>query len=315
MKKLFVLHFRFLTFAAHFDWFEKLSALLAGGSDTLKTAVAPFMPNFNAWLAKEDALMQWVRKSALTEQIAEADQQVDRVLVGINAGVELGRHSSVAVIAASAERVHIMLKNYGDVAHESYDDEAGDVRSLLEQFGSTYIQDMSNLSLIAWVQELQTTFNTFESLLRQRADERIEKPLYTARAVRKGIEEAYHQIEYIINANAAVSTSTDFATFIDRLNPEIDRLNAEFHRALKDLSEGDHTVIEPIATQKYTEEPITVIPKVHYRDGDKLTVKLWLGKDFDVTYKNNINVGMAELTIYGKGDYKGQVTTTFNIAR
>jgi hypothetical protein len=54
---------------------------------------------------------------------------------------------------------------------------------------------------------------------------------------------------------------------------------------------------------------------VHYCEEGKPTVKLWLGKDFSVTYKNNVKVGMAELTIHGKGDYKGQKSVTFNIAR
>jgi hypothetical protein len=79
---------------------------------------------------------------------------------------------------------------------------------------------------------------------------------------------------------------------------------------------GDHTVIEPIDTQPYVENrPATPVPVVHYREDDKETVRLSLGKDFDVTYKNNDKVGMAELTIHGKGDYKGQKGTTFRIAR
>jgi hypothetical protein len=54
---------------------------------------------------------------------------------------------------------------------------------------------------------------------------------------------------------------------------------------------------------------------VHYREDGKETVQLSLGADFAVTYKNNVHVGTAELTIHGKGAYKGQKTVTFNIAR
>jgi hypothetical protein len=45
------------------------------------------------------------------------------------------------------------------------------------------------------------------------------------------------------------------------------------------------------------------------------THQLSLGKDFSVTYKNNTHVGTAEVTIHGKGAYKGQKTVTFNITR
>jgi hypothetical protein len=34
-----------------------------------------------------------------------------------------------------------------------------------------------------------------------------------------------------------------------------------------------------------------------------------------VSYKNNTKVGQATLIVHGKGDYKGQVSATFYIAR
>ncbi|MDR3132535.1 MAG: hypothetical protein LBU42_00730 [Prevotellaceae bacterium] len=82
-----------------------------------------------------------------------------------------------------------------------------------------------------------------------------------------------------------------------------------------DLAAGDNCVIEPIDVQQYTERAITPVPKVHYRKEGQPTAVLSLGKDFEVTYKNNTNVGMAEVTVHGKGDYKGKKMTTFMIAR
>ena len=74
-------------------------------------------------------------------------------------------------------------------------------------------------------------------------------------------------------------------------------------------------MIAPISIQKYTGQLITLIPDVYYTEDEKPTAKLYLGKDFSVTFKNNKDVGMAELTVHGKGSYKGQKTTTFAIAR
>lgn len=53
MKKLLALHFKFLPFLAHYDFFERLAALLAAAGDDLKTAIAPLLPAFNSWLAQE----------------------------------------------------------------------------------------------------------------------------------------------------------------------------------------------------------------------------------------------------------------------
>ncbi|MDR0581871.1 MAG: hypothetical protein LBG31_02790, partial [Prevotellaceae bacterium] len=101
-----------------------------------------------------------------------------------------------------------------------------------------------------------------------------------------------------------------------KLFHEMNELRRKYiHHLPKDLGAGDHTVIEPIDTQQYTGRPITIVPEVHYREEGKSTARLYLGTDFSVTYKNNVNVGMAELTIHGKGEYKGQKTVTFNITR
>ena len=322
MKKLLALHFKFLPFLAHYDFFERLSALLASAVEALKTAIAALMPAFNTALANEEAVADWVRKSVLTEKIAEADAEDDRILVGINAIVQTGLHSSMSAIHESAVKVHVLLSEYGRVTRKSYDEEAGAIRNMLVHFTGDYAADVANLGMAMWVQQLQTAFNTFESLLAQRNAEQGEKPPFTARDVRKAIEEVYHQIEYVINANAAAgATPAPFAAFIDLLNPDIERLNAEFHRALKDISAPGATTIPPIPVQQFTEKPVTPLPaKVLYtenkgEDTVKPTVELFLGKDYTVTYKNNIDVGMATLIVHGKGDYKGQVTLRFNIAR
>jgi hypothetical protein len=314
MKKLFVLNFKLLPFPAHFDFFMKLSSLLASSGDALRASVEPLMNDFNAWLAKEDAVMQWIRKSVLTEQIAEADRQIDRLLVGINAIVKAALHSSLSAIVDAAQKVHIMLKQYGRISRESYDEEAGDVRAVLEQFDGPYAAEVITLGLTDWKNELSMAFNYFEDLLRRRETERGTKPSFTAQDVRKGLEEVYHQMTEIINANSVLGTSPDFPAFIDILNQDIERLNTEFSKTRKDLGRGDHTVIEPLGTQPYTGKPVTPLPVAYYREEGRAAVELVFGKDYTVTYKNNLHAGMAELTIHGKGGYKGTKTTTFTIS-
>ncbi|MDR3133776.1 MAG: hypothetical protein LBU42_07110, partial [Prevotellaceae bacterium] len=86
-------------------------------------------------------------------------------------------------------------------------------------------------------------------------------------------------------------------------------------RPVHDLAAGDHCVIEPIDVQRYTERAVTPLPKVHYRKEGQPTLTLTFTKDYTLTYKNNVNVGMAEVTVHGIGDYKGKKSTTFMIAR
>ena len=315
MKKILIIHYHDILLPAHLQFFYQTDLRLAAAGDDLQEAVAPLLPAYRTALAKENVSYLWVRKSELTKEIADAAEKLNSLVVLINSGVDFGSRSQMSAIAASGRKVHDLLKNYGDITAKPYDARAGAVREVLQHFTTDYTQDIANLGLAMQTQQLQAALNAFVNLLNQRSDERVEKPSYTAAEARKELEDAWQSIAYVIDSNAGASTSADFATFIAHLNPEIERINAEFHHAQKDLGEGDHTVITPIPIQKYTGQLITLIPEVYYTEEEKPTLKLYLGNDFAITYKNNKDVGMAELTIHGKGKYKGQKTTTFTIAR
>ena len=66
--------------------------------------------------------------------------------------------------------------------------------------------------------------------------------------------------------------------------------------------------VDPIPDKVYTGSQIT--PSVNvYMGGTKLVE----GSDYTLSYKDNINVGTATITITGKGNYADVITTTFKI--
>jgi hypothetical protein len=315
MNKVIAIVFHQLPFPAHCNFFDKVSVLITQSGQPVKTVLVPFMPDFNSWLAKEHAVLNWVRKSELTKEIAEISTRMDHILGGLNAAVTANLNSSAYAVQSAAVRVHIMLKNFGNVAHKPYAAKLGDVQAILNQFATNYSEDVLTLGLIDWIDDLTINFNGFNTLFEQRQEQQILKPDINSKQVRKGIEDVYDKIVTVIDSSSLLGTSPDFDAFIERLNFNIEFFNTEFHHAKKDLGAGDHTVIEEIANQTYTGLPISVIPNAWYREGDKPTERLVFAKDFTVTYKNNTEVGTAELTLHGKGKYKGSKTTTFNIAR
>jgi hypothetical protein len=54
---------------------------------------------------------------------------------------------------------------------------------------------------------------------------------------------------------------------------------------------------------------------VYFVLADGTIVLLILGKDYNVTYDKNIDVGNARCTVHGKGGYKDSQTVTFVIKR
>jgi hypothetical protein len=154
-----------------------------------------------------------------------------------------------------------------------------------------------------------------ERLFAQRNADLADRPQESMKDVRKNIEAAYRKITGRIDAAVIMNNDGTCDEFIAQLNEKITYENNRHHHAKKDLAATDHCVVEPIDTQTFTGKAVTPLPAAHYREDDKPTTELVFAKDFEVTYKNNTDVGTADLVIHGKGEYKGQKTVTFNIAR
>ena len=315
MVKLRKVLFGRLPLAAHCRYCTRVSTEITGSPSVVVTALGQLPSQFGTWLTLEKALEDWVDRSSLTEQIANADRRVDRALTALKMMVRAQKYSLSTGVVEAANRVYTMLSDYGKVNDEAYEKQAGDVQSILRQFnsGGSYSADAALLNLNPQIAELQAAFTLFEQLLAQRDEKSLLKPDKTFKEIRAGIEPVYHQMEAIINAGALTSASTaSFITFINHLNPEVERLNAEFHCVRHDIARAEP---EAIDRQTYTGRALTPVPKVLYVTPHHGTVQLELGKDFNLTFKNNTEAGNAECTIHGKGAYKGRKTVTFIIAR
>ena len=77
---------------------------------------------------------------------------------------------------------------------------------------------------------------------------------------------------------------------------------------IPDILTQDKVKIANIDNKTFTGSEITPEPEVKY--GSVVLVK---DKDYEFTYKNNINVGTADITITFKGNYGGNAATTFEV--
>ncbi|MDR2385001.1 MAG: DUF6261 family protein [Tannerella sp.] len=315
MAKFITLHFRNLPNAAHYNYCKRVSAEFADSPGALIQALGQLPAEFNTWLAEETKQMEWVRKSILTEQIREADHRMDHALTALRMQVHAQEYHPRKAYAEAAHRVYTMLQNYKDVNRKPYEEQEGDVQIILQQLqsGGAYYNDASTLGLGALRNELQASYTLFRELLAQRDEKSLLKPEKSFKEVRAEIENVYHKITAIIDAGALMNISSAYGTFIDHLNPEIKRLNDEYHRVKYNIANSEP---EPLQPQLYTGKPLTPSTfKVLYVTPNDGTITLELGKDYNLTFKDNIEVGNAECTIHGKGAYEGKKTVTFVIVR
>lgn len=100
--------------------------------------------------------------------------------------------------------------------------------------------------------------------------------------------------------------SSGYSYLTDTMGNELN--SAHFYR--KSISYKPHCTITPatIPQKVYTGNKLTPAVTVKW-----LGKALEEGKDYTVTYSNNLNVGEAKVTIKGKGNYVNTVTKTFKI--
>jgi hypothetical protein len=235
--------------------------------------------------------------------------------------IALSRRHFDPAVAAAAQSLYNRFEAFGKIQQKAYEEETAAVTLLIADLNSSeYAPKITLLGLNAWLAELTAAELVFTQLLAARNAETGRRPEGNLKEVRRKIDVIYHQMADLINASSLTAPSPDTEDFITALNVDIHYFNEHDHqRAKKDLGVSDHTIIDPISAQVVTGKPITVVPVVFYRErdpeGQEKVTELSLGKDFSVTYRNNTHVGMAELTVHGKGAYRGQRTTTFYIVR
>ena len=104
-------------------------------------------------------------------------------------------------------------------------------------------------------------------------------------------------------ANGAFATQTRTVENIPMLTPTVEPTPTSEPVKVK-ISECKVTVKD----QTYTGKALKPAVKVTYNKA-----KLKNGTDYTVTYKNNTNIGVATVTVTGKGNYTGTKKLTFNI--
>jgi len=316
MKKIKIIIFSRLSVEAHYEFLVIFRKLLEKYPDAQIIVVEQYN-EFIPMLNKEGQFLSVMRKSNFTQQIAEANSRIDRCIVGMNDVIAANLHHFDTVVVEDATNLHNRFAAFGNIIRKSYEEQPAALNLLIENLNSPeYSEKVVTVGLSAWLVELQNAASSFEMLFEQRNVERSKLPEGSVKQVRKDIETIYHTMIDSFNATAIVNNNATLDAFIAELNTEIIYFNEHTNMsAKKNLAAVDACFVEPIDIQTATGKPIVVIPSVFFREEGKPTVELIFSKHFTVTYKNNIEVGTANIIIHGKGAYKGQKIITFNIEK
>jgi hypothetical protein len=306
MSGIIFILFKYLRGEAHYRFLDLFNQLLIEFT-AVKALVATFYDRFTDLLSQEKQIIDAQKSSDYTQQIADADHRDDRLITGIRETIAAALHHFDPSVVAAAQSLSLRIKAFGDIPMKSYEEEAAAIDILLGDLQSPeYAPKVALLGLALWVDELAEAVADFEQLLKLRNVEQADKPQQRLRDVRRQIETVYRDMITHINSAAILDTADTYTEFINRLNAQITYFNDHNHHpAPKNIRPA---VVDVIPAQTYTGKAITPIPAVHFGDAE-----LFFARDFTLVYKNNIQRGVAEVGIVGKGNYAGRKNVTFNI--
>jgi hypothetical protein len=314
MTKITTLRFSYLRNEAHYEFLFVVFCLLENFPEVYHL-VEPLIDEFRYLLDLEKQRLDSARSSAYTQQVAEANHRIARAISGIKATIKAALFSFDDKVVEAARVLQLYFKVFGNIQKKAYEEESAAVQVLLSDLTGKFAPQITLLGLELWIEWLSNEEATFTALYMNRNSEMAERPRKRFRTVRRQVEYSYQRIIELITATALTEPREEYNEFIAQLNAQIKYFNEHNrHHACKDISIGNHCVIEPIETQTYTGNAIIPIPKVYYREDGKSSLALVFAVNFFVTYKNNVDVGMAKCIVHGKGGYKGQMTVTFNIS-
>jgi hypothetical protein len=315
MTKISGSRFNYYRNEAHYEFFVVFKGKVIV-FPAVMALIQTLFPEFDEFLNKEGKLVDAQKKSPFTVLIVAADDLNDRLILGIKETVSGAMRHYDPNVAAAAVRLNDRLKDFGNIGKKSYEEEAAAISILVADFQNPPLDsDIAIVGIGGWIAQLVTSLDNFKNLLTQRNDSIAPNlPKENLKTIRNRIEKIYHKMTAKINAAAELDETGIYEPFIQKINAEIRYFNEHTHRSSKkDLAESDRTIIESVGNQQYSGKAITPIPVVIYREEGKPDVTLTFAVDFSLSYKNNVNPGMAEIIVRGKGAYKGKISTTFII--
>ena len=210
---------------AHYQFLAAVTALIVK-FPFIASKLGDLFRLLQSLFAKEDEVVDYIRKSDYSAKIAEADERLDKAVTGFSETVRGALHHFRLEVADAALSLKNLLKPYGDIIHKNYDEELAAVTNLLQDLEGAYATSVALISgLSEWVTEIKAASENVTTLLALRNTEKAGKPQERMVNVRREIDPVYRDIVAKIEAFTLVESEAEYVPFIRELNELVDRFN------------------------------------------------------------------------------------------
>lgn len=206
----------------HYQFHSDVKALLAAGDPKILNIAADFA-DYEKLCNDELEALQLIRKSALSDQMEDADKRRDQVFRGFADAVKSARNHFDAGKKEAAARLNIVMEQYGNVARKPYNEETAAIVKLLKELTENYAADMEMLAITEWANELAARNNAFDTLMRSRFTEESERTTLHMKQVRNEVDAQLRKILTRIDALIIVNGLQAYDALVREINVRFDK--------------------------------------------------------------------------------------------
>jgi hypothetical protein len=249
--------------------------------------------------------------STLTEQIKELDRQRGADMREVWRMSKAAAKGSDADRAAAGQLLVPFLKPYHNAPAEALMSETSTLQYLRVQYEENlHIREAAAVLLLDTVFARLFSANEQLSILwNKRADEEAAKNGNYPSNRRKELERCYSAFCNVVIQSLRLQPTDALKHLFSVMN----EIRVKYHHSQPVRLNNSNTSVDAIPAQPYTGEAITPVPHVLVKSSDGAVDELRFTVDYNLTYRNNVDVGEAKVIIRGKGRYTGTYFSTFHI--
>jgi len=231
--------------AAHLSWMKKFTDRVGTLIVTEQGVDCPAMirhahEDLAAAVQVEDDCFRIVTRSALTEQIQQADQVRDNTFVGLRTMVEALARVGTAAQKDAATRVLQTIRDYHVSTTDGYELETTNIEQLIQVLEAQPLAgDCTTLAITALVAQLKTENQLVGTLIAQRSEEQAGIDPAAMPRARQQVDKLYVEAVMIVNAFAITEQQQGVSPYdhaIDVINEDEDYyIQHVFPRGVKKL--------------------------------------------------------------------------------
>jgi len=171
--------------------------------------------------AEEGEALNLVRKSALSDELPDADHHRNDILHGMFDAVKSASKHFKPETKTVAIHLQVLFDHYSDITTKPYDMKTSAISSFIVELTTTHASESSALDLNEWITELQSANDAFVNIKNNRYSEDAAKTQFRMKAVRTDVDTWYRTITERINAFITINGDAAYKSFVTELNLRI----------------------------------------------------------------------------------------------